>query len=103
MTNVLNQSEDYQQADEAYRFPLLIKQLLNRSKIVSRDQTISYGNHLTYTYAAFFKRINRLANVLKNAGLKAGDVVAVMDWDTHRYLEAYFAVPMSGKIGRAHV
>lgn len=98
MTNVLNQSEDYQQADGAYGFPLLIKQLLNRSKIVSRNQTISYGNQLTYTYAEFFKRINRLANVLKNAGLKAGDVVAVMDWDSHRYLEAYFAVPMSGMV-----
>jgi len=31
-------------------------------------------------------------------GLQAGDVVAVMDWDSHRYLEAYFAVPMSGMI-----
>ena len=98
MKKVLNQSKDYQPAAEAYGFPLIIKQLLNRAKIVSRDQTISYGNHLTYTYAAFFKRINRLANVLKNAGLKAGDVVAVMDWDTHRYLEAYFAVPMSGMV-----
>ena len=25
-------------------------------------------------------------------------MVAVMDWDSHRYLEAYFAVPMSGMI-----
>ncbi|MEN6670341.1 fatty acid--CoA ligase [Psychrobacter sp. B38] len=98
MTSILNQHEDYQQAQDAYGFPLIIKQLLNRAKIASRDQTISYADKVTYTYAEFFKRVNRLANALKNMGLQAGDVVAVMDWDSHRYLEAYFAVPMSGMI-----
>ncbi len=28
MTTILNQHEDYQQAEEAYGFPLIIKQLL---------------------------------------------------------------------------
>ncbi|AMN49628.1 fatty acid--CoA ligase [Psychrobacter sp. P2G3] len=98
MTTILNQHEDYQQAEEAYGFPLIIKQLLNRAKVASTQQTISYADKVTYTYAEFFKRVNRLANVLKNMGLQAGDVVAVMDWDSHRYLEAYFAVPMSGMI-----
>lgn len=98
MTTILNQHEDYHQAQDAYNFPLLIKQLLNRAKIASRGQTISYGNKITYTYSEFFNRINRLANVLTNMGLKQGDVVAVMDWDSHRYLEAYFAVPMCGFI-----
>ena len=98
MTSILNQHEDYQQAQDAYGFPLIIKQLLNRAKIASTNQTISYADKVTYTYAEFFKRVNRLANVLKNMGLQAGDVVAVMDWDSHRYLEAYFAVPMSGMI-----
>ena len=98
MTSILNPHEDYQQAQDAYGFPLIIKQLLNRAKIASTNQTISYADKVTYTYAEFFKRVNRLANVLKNMGLQAGDVVAVMDWDSHRYLEAYFAVPMSGMI-----
>ncbi|MEK6199919.1 MAG: fatty acid--CoA ligase [Psychrobacter sp.] len=98
MTTILNQHEDYQQAEEAYGFPLIIKQLLNRAKVASTQQTISYADKVTYTYAEFFKRVNRLANVLKNMDLQAGDVVAVMDWDSHRYLEAYFAVPMSGMI-----
>ena len=96
--SILNQDENYHQADEAYGFPLIIKQLLNRAKIASTNQTISYADKVTYTYAEFFQRVNRLANVLKNMGLQAGDVVAVMDWDSHRYLEAYFAVPMSGMI-----
>ena len=98
MTTILNQHDNYHQAEDAYGFPLIIKQLLNRAKVASTNQTISYADKVTFTYAEFFKRINRLANVLKNMGLQAGDVVAVMDWDSHRYLEAYFAVPMSGMI-----
>jgi len=27
-----------------------------------------------------------------------GDTVAVMDWDSHRYLECYFAIPMMGAV-----
>ena len=68
MTTVLNQHENYQQAEGVYDFPLIIKQLLNRAKIASTNQTISYADKMTYTYADFFKRINRLANVLKNMG-----------------------------------
>ena len=30
--------------------------------------------------------------------MKPGDTVAVMDWDSHRYLECYFAVPMMGAV-----
>ncbi|WP_201525927.1 MULTISPECIES: fatty acid--CoA ligase [Psychrobacter] len=88
-------SNAYPSAPSAYEFPLLIKQLLNRAKTVSLDQEIVYADKKRLTYAELFTRINRLANVLANLNLAAGDVVAVMDWDSHRYLESYFAVPMS--------
>jgi len=39
-----------------------------------------------------------LANLLTGIGVKKGDVVAVMDWDSPRYLEHYFAVPMIGAV-----
>ena len=95
---ILNQDDNYRQAKAAYGFPLLIKHLLDRARVVSCDQTIHYADKATFTYAQFFERINRLANVLMDLGLKKGDVVAVMDWDSHRYLELYFAVPMCGLI-----
>ncbi len=44
------------------------------------------------------ERVARLANVLSEAGVKAGDTVAVMDWDSHRYLECMFAIPMIGAV-----
>ena len=88
-------SNIYHSAPDAYEFPLLIKQLLNRAKTVSQDQEIVYADKKRFTYKDFFNRINRLANVLADLNLAAGDVIAVMDWDSHRYLESYFAIPMS--------
>ena len=90
--------EGYHSADSAYAYPLLIKQLLNRAKAVSGDQQIVYADKLSYRYSDFFKRVARLANTLKGLGLQQGDVVAVMDWDSHRYLECYFAIPMLGLV-----
>lgn len=98
MTAILNQHDHYTQAQQAYHFPLLIKHLLNSTRVASRDQKIHYANKITFTYAEFFERLNRLANVLMTLGLKKGDVVAVMEWDTHRFLELYFAIPMCGLI-----
>ena len=88
-------SNMYHGAPSAYDYPLLVKQLLNRAKTVSQDQEIVYADKKRLTYKDLFERINRLANVLADLNLDAGDIVAVMDWDSNRYLESYFAVPMS--------
>lgn len=88
-------SNHYSSAPSAYAYPLIIKQLLNRAKTVSSEQEIVYADKKRMTYADFFQRIGQFANVLDGLNLDKGDVVAVMDWDSHRYLESYFAVPMS--------
>ena len=43
------------------------------------------------TYAQFAERANRLANALADAGIGAGDRVAVVDVNSPRSLEVYFA------------
>ena len=85
-----------QAAKNAYSYPLLIGQLLHRARAVAQDQEIVYADVMRYRYRDFFRRIQQLANVLHDLGVRFGDTVAVMDWDTHRYLECYFAVPMMG-------
>ena len=82
----------------AYQYPLLIKSLLLSAHRYVPDQEIVYGDHFRYTYKDFVERVHKLANVLTSHGVEAGDTVAVMDWDSHRYLEAYFAVPMIGAV-----
>ncbi|TYC57850.1 fatty acid--CoA ligase [Marinobacter sp. BW6] len=85
-------------ADNAYQYPLLIKQLLLSGPRYNPDQEIVYSNRSKYTYTDLVERIHRLANALTDAGVKPGDTVAVMDWDTPRYLECFFAIPMIGAI-----
>jgi len=83
-------------ASSAYAYPLLIKQLLHTPMALAGDQEIVYRDQVRYRYRDFHDRLGRLANVVAGLGVKQGDVVAVMDWDSHRYLECYFAVPMMG-------
>ena len=85
-----------QSATTAYAYPLLIKQLLHAPMAHARTQEIVYRDLRRHSYTEFRGRIGRLANALKALGIAHGDTVAVMDWDSHRYLEAYFAVPMMG-------
>ncbi|RTE67728.1 fatty acid--CoA ligase [Amphritea opalescens] len=85
-------------AANAHDFPLLIKSLLSSGMRFQPDNEIVYSDVLRYDYRTLYKRVCKLANVLTKAGVKAGDTVAVMDWDSHRYLESYFAVPMIGAV-----
>ncbi|RBP22220.1 fatty-acyl-CoA synthase [Marinobacter pelagius] len=85
-------------AKNAYQYPLLIKQLLLSGPRYNPDQEIHYANRSKYTYTTLVERIHRLANALTDAGVKPGDTVAVMDWDTPRYLECFFAIPMIGAV-----
>ena len=85
-------------APNAYQYPLLIKSLLLSGSRYERTREIVYRDQLRYSYATFNERVARLANVLSEAGVRAGDTVAVMDWDSHRYLECMFAIPMIGAV-----
>ncbi|MCO5399544.1 fatty acid--CoA ligase [Ralstonia soli] len=80
----------------AYTYPLLVKQLLSNSQHLYGEQQITYRGELRYSYRTFRQRIGRLASALASLGVRHGSTVAVMDWDSHRYLESYFGIPMMG-------
>ncbi len=84
--------------DYGYDYPLIIKQLLITPLRQYPNQEIVYRDTLRLTYREFGQRIHRLGSALATLGVKHGDVVAVMDWDSHRYLECFFAIPMSGAV-----
>lgn len=79
----------------AYAYPLLIKQLLHTPLANAPDQQIVYRDLIRYDYHTLVSRINKLGSRL---GVKPGQTVAVMDWDSHRYLECFFAIPMTGAV-----
>jgi fatty-acyl-CoA synthase len=83
---------------EFYDYPLIIKKLLNTALIQAPDQEIVYRDRLRYTYRDLNARIHRLAGGLEKSGVARGDTVAVFDYDSNRFLEAFFAIPMMGAV-----
>ena len=82
----------------AYAYPLLIKNILRMPLVYAPKQEIIYRDKMRYNYEALNSRVSQLANMLEKLGVTAGNTVAVMDWDSHRYLECFFAVPMMGAV-----
>ncbi len=82
----------------AYSYPLLIKHLLPTPRAQAARQEIVYADRTRYDDRPLRRRNSGLASGLSKCGVKPGDTVAVMDWDSHRYLECFFAVPMMGAV-----
>ncbi|WP_413464101.1 fatty acid--CoA ligase [Burkholderia sp. AU28942] len=96
-------NSSYQTPDDAVvpaaqAYPLLIKQLLHAPLATRPEQEIVFGDRVRHDYWTFRHRIGQLASGLAALGVGTGDVVAMMDWDSHRYLECYHAIPMMGAV-----
>src|SRR4029077_20482053 len=87
-----------QPAKSAYQYPLLIKQLWHTPLQQAPDQEIVYRDLKRFTYLELRERIGRLASALAKIGVRPGDTVGVLDWDSNRFLEAFFAIPMMGAV-----
>lgn len=83
---------------EAHEPPMLIKGLLAQSLNYEPQREIVYRDLFRMNYVDFNRRVRKLANVLSDLGVKPGDTVAVLDWDSHRYLECFFGVTSVGAI-----
>src|SRR5712672_3009939 len=87
-----------QTTKSAYQYPLIFKQLWHTPRVQAPDQEVVYRDLKRFTYRQIRERIGRLASALSKAGVVPGDTVGVLDWDSNRFLEAYFAIPMMGAV-----
>ena len=82
-------------------FPLTLTHILERSaKLFPRKEIVSRmpsGMH-RYCYAQFHRRVHRVAAVLEQLGVRPGDRVGTLCWNTYRHLELYFAIPCFGAV-----
>jgi acyl-CoA synthetase (AMP-forming)/AMP-acid ligase II len=83
------------------RTPLLLSRLMDRGphlcpreEIVTRTET---GLH-RQNYADLRRRACQAATALADAGIRPGDRVASFQWNNHRHLELYYAVPSMGAV-----
>ncbi|UJP01685.1 MAG: AMP-binding protein, partial [Nitrosomonas sp.] len=79
-------------------YPLLLKQIWHTPLANAADRPIIYREQYRSNYRQTYARINQFAAAMAASGIKRGDVVAVMDHDSHRYFECYFAIPMYGAV-----
>jgi fatty-acyl-CoA synthase len=77
-------------------FALNIGQILLAPAGNDPDQVIVDGRGQSRSYRQMRGRVERLAAALVRLGLGRGSTIAVMDWDSPRYLECFFAIPMIG-------
>ena len=82
--------------------PLLISSIIRRAarysggvEIVSRG---SDGGIHRYTYRECELRARKLAQALEALGLRQGDRIGTLAWNSYRHLELYYAVPGAGAV-----
>src|SRR5215216_1011223 len=71
---------------------------LRRARRVAATATAVHCAEVELTYEEMWDRCRRLVGGLSELGLGAGDRVAVVGPNCHRYLELYQAVPGAGMV-----
>lgn len=82
-------------------WPLTLTHFLDRGRTLHASRPIASrhaGGLFRYTYRDWARRVDRLAGALTALGVRRGDRVGTLAWNTHRHFEAYFAVPCMGAV-----
>ena len=90
-----------QVAKSAYQYPLIFKQLWHTPLLQAPDQEIVYRDSRRLTYRQIGDRIGRLASALSKIGVRPGDTVGVLDWDSNRFLRLLRDPPMGAVLQTA--
>lgn len=71
--------------------------LKRTAQLYPERTAIIHGNQ-RFTYKEFEQNVNRLASALKARGVKKGQTVSIMAANIPAFLDAHFAVPMTGAV-----
>uniref|UniRef100_A0A7S1W5N2 AMP-dependent synthetase/ligase domain-containing protein n=1 Tax=Alexandrium catenella TaxID=2925 RepID=A0A7S1W5N2_ALECA len=88
-------------ADPRDHHPLLLSTLCDRGVRMQPDNLIitkTGAGYNTITYLEHQARAKRLASSLSNWGVKVGDCVATLNWNTAWHLQCYHAISCMGAI-----
>ncbi len=82
-------------------YPLLIRSMLERGRLVAADQEIvsrDFRGVMRYTVREMYERVCQLAHALDRLGIAPNEHIGSFAWNNHRHLELYFAVPCSQRV-----
>ncbi|MGY2488439.1 long-chain fatty acid--CoA ligase [Cupriavidus sp. CP313] len=82
--------------------PLMISSLLEHAATYHADREIvsrmADGAVLLTRYGELHQRAKQAANAIQSLGVRPGDRVATLAWNTHRHLTLYYAVSGAGAV-----
>jgi len=78
--------------------PMSPVRILKRAVKLYSDKTAVVDGDVRWTYADVEKRANQVVNAVQGLGITEGGRVAVLDYNTYRYMELYFGMAMSGRV-----
>src|SRR5947199_10337209 len=84
--------------NRAFRTELNPVDFLRRAAYVYPEKIAMVDGERRYSYGQLAERSWRLANALRSAGLRKGDRVATLRFNSATMLEAHFGVPAAGGI-----
>ncbi|MCA0921875.1 fatty acid--CoA ligase [Pseudooceanicola nanhaiensis] len=83
---------------QTFAFPLTLNHVLETGLARAGAHRIHGADGTSRSYPEFAARVARFGAALAGMGLRPGAVIGMLDFDTPAYLEAFFAVPMSGAV-----
>ena len=75
-----------------------ISHILPRACAMYPHRLAIWDGDVRYTFAELGRRVNALVGALKAKGIRQGDRVALLDVNSHRYAEGYYACAQAGMV-----
>lgn len=91
-----NPNDDF--IDVGYHYQLTLNNIIEHAARLHPKEYIVYRGKQRETYKEVFERCKRLSNALEGLDVKEGTRVIEFEWNSHRHLEMYFAIPSMGGI-----
>src|SRR5438046_9479567 len=75
-----------------------ISHILPRARALYADRRAAWDGEKRCTFEGLGRRVDMLVGALKAKGVKRGDRVGILDVNSYRYAEAYYACAQAGMI-----
>jgi len=91
-----NPNDDF--IDVGYHYQLTLNNIIEHAAKLHPKEYVVYKDGQRETYKDVLDRCKRLSNALEGLDVKEGTRVIEFEWNSHRHLEMYFAIPSMGGI-----
>ena len=94
----MNNYETNLEKNNANFIPLTPLSFLERAKDIYPNYEALVYETRSYTWTEVYKRCTKFASALEKIGIRKGDTVSVMAFNTPEIFEAHYSVPMTGAV-----